>query len=219
MVTSGVIVHPRFPPRSRTAWATQWWGKAWLRAVEESAYDDGDLRTARTLARSGCIGGLAIAPGSIVASVMVGDVAWTPRIVIPLLADDGLATLVEVVAARTGRVGSLLAGELPHELVEDAEEAGAELLPYGGELDATCPCAAWTQPCVHGLAVLLQAGWLVDADPLVLWHLRGLPREELLARLHAREAQGDPDLETAYDATELARALLAQSSDPSQSEP
>ena len=34
--------------------------------------------------------------------------------------------------------------------------------------------------------MLYQTAWLVDATPLLLLHLRGLPRDELLARLHAR---------------------------------
>ncbi len=37
--------------------------------------------------------------------------------------------LVETVAAEAGRIAALLAGDLPHALVEHAEEAGVELLP------------------------------------------------------------------------------------------
>ena len=93
--------------------------------------------------------------------------------------------LVEVVAAETGRIGALLAGELPHDLVEHAEETGAELLPTGQDVETSCTCDAWLDPCPHALAVLLQAGWLVEADPFVLFALRGLPRDDLVARLHA----------------------------------
>jgi len=48
----------------------------------------------------------------------------------------------------------------------------------------------------------------------VLWQLRGLGREQLLAGLHARsdgcdlDTDLDVDPDTAYDATELAQALL-----------
>jgi uncharacterized Zn finger protein len=167
---------------------------------------------ARTLARSGSIGGLTIAEGSMVGAVLIDDVVWSPRIDVPLLAPDALAALVEVVAAQAGRAAALLAGELPYQLVEDAEESGAELLPYGGEFDATCQCDAWTPPCRHALALLHQAGWLVDADPLILWHLRGLSRESLLEALHALSSDGDPDLELALEAVLEARALLDEES-------
>ena len=60
-----------------------------------------------------------------------------PRSTVPVLADEERRALVEVVAAEAGRVAALLAGELPFDLVEHAEEAGVELLPYGGELAAT----------------------------------------------------------------------------------
>ena len=104
----------------------------------------------------------------------------------PELDSGASETLVEIVAAEAGRVAALLSGELPHTLVEHAEEAGVELLPYGGELGSTCTCEAWTDPCPHALAVMYQLAWLVDADPFVLLHLRGLARDDLLSRLHER---------------------------------
>ena len=67
-----------------------------------------------------------------------------------------MTTLVEVVAAEAGRAPALLAGELPHPLVEHAEEAGVELLPFGGELEASCTCDAWLDPCVHALALMTR---------------------------------------------------------------
>ena len=125
--------------------------------------------------------------------------------------------LVEVVAAEAGRIGALLGRDLPHSLVEHADEAGVELLPFGGELEASCTCDAWVDPCPHALAVLYQSAWLLDAEPVLLLHLRGLPREELLARLHARvplverlgpEEVGAASLDAAVDAARRAALLL-----------
>ena len=48
---------------------TRWWGKAWVRAVEESAYAERDLGDARTLARSGQVGQLSTGAGHFGASV------------------------------------------------------------------------------------------------------------------------------------------------------
>ena len=67
---------------------------------------------------------------------------------------------------------------------------------------------------MHALALLHQVGWLLDADPFVLLHLRGLPREQLLARLHAERApladvtDADPDLDAAHDAAARAARFL-----------
>lgn len=213
------IVHPRVGPRAKTARATTWWGRAWVRAVEEASYSSSDLLVARRVSRGGQVGQIMVEPGRFVASVEDARGLWTVAGTVPVLDDAASAALVETVAAEAGRIGALLAGDLPHTLVEHAEEAGVELLPYGGELGSECTCDAWTQPCAHALAVLYQLTWLVEADPFVLLHLRGLPRDELLARLHQQEAPraevDDPDVEIAEDAAvRAARALSLLDEDP-----
>ena len=230
---SGVLVHPRVPPRRSNARASTWWGKAWVRAVEEAAYAERDLAAARTLSRSGRIGGISLdEAGGFVAAVEDRDGLWTVSGSVPVLDGPACDTLVEIVAAENGRIAALMAGDLPHLLVEHAEESGVELLPYGGELASGCTCPAWVDPCVHALGVLDQLTWLLEADPFVLLRLRGLPRDDLLARLHARanggaEAGGSgdgvdnaaagpgaEDVETALDAALRAARLLDLLDDP-----
>ena len=81
----------------------------------------------------------------------------------------------------------------------------------GFELGASCGCDHWADPCAHALAVLYHLAWVVDADPLVLLQLRGLPRDELLARLHARTGAGsdvDRDLDLAVEAALYAAQII-----------
>lgn len=212
-----VVSHAPFPVRRGAARAGTWWGRAWVRAVEEAAYGEHDLRTARALARQAAVGGISIGRGQLVAAVSDGHGLFTVDCRLPVLDEPATSALVEVVAAESGRIGALLGGDLPHDLVEHADEAGVELLPFGGEFEATCSCQAWLDPCPHALAVLYQAAWLVEAAPLVLLHLRGLPRDVLLARLHARVPLAerlDPDdvdaaaLDAALDAAQRATRLL-----------
>ena len=66
--------------------------------------------------------------------------------------------------------------------------------------------------------MLIQTGWLVDADPLVLFAVRGLDRESLLSELHERSAATSErpggvtdladDVEVAADAVLRARRLV-----------
>lgn len=201
-----------------------WWGKAWQRAVEEAAYSDAELRPGRASARRGDVGGITVDAGNLLAAVREGEDAWTVEIVLPVLDADARRALVEVVAAESGRIAELLAGNLPHDFVEHVEEVGVELLPYGGEFSATCTCPHYLDPCPHAVAVLFQVGWLVDADPLVLFAVRGLDREALLAELHARATAvadvADPaalpareladDVEVVVDAALRARDLVEE---------
>ncbi|MDN7123035.1 SWIM zinc finger family protein [Nocardioides sp. ChNu-153] len=221
-MTTTRTTHPRLAPR-RAGGRQPWWAKAWTRAVEEAAFAERDLRAGQRLARAGQVGGITVGAGSVLAAVREDDDAWTVTVEVPVLADADRDALVDVVAAESGRVAALLAGDLPHRLVEDAEELGVELLPYGGEFAATCTCPHALDPCAHALAVLVQVGWLVADDPLVLLALRGLDRETLLARLHARTggagdgpggdapAGEDPDaLDVAADAALRAARLLRE---------
>ena len=223
-MTSAVpVTHPRFAPRSGGRGAT-WWSKAWARALEEASYAVEDLRRGRALARRGAVGHIAVSAGGFVAPVDDGDETFTVEGTVERLDDDALAMLVDVVAAGSGRVASLLAGDLPHPFVEAVEEAGVELLPYAGELGWSCSCSAWMDPCPHALAVGTQVGWLVAADPFVLVLLRGLPRDELLARLQALGPVAEPagdgsggggdDLDTGLDAALRAARILEVADDP-----
>lgn len=211
-----MATHPRIAAR-RGARASTWWGKAWVRAVEEAAYGERDLVRGRTLARSGLVGGITVEPGRFLAAVEEGDDAWTVSGEVPVLGPRDRDAFAETVAAEAGRIGALLGGDLPHGLVEHAEESGVELLPFGGELATRCTCEPWTDPCPHALAVLYQLTWLLEADPFVLLALRGLERDDLLARLHAVATQTSgprTDADVARDATDRARRLLAALDDP-----
>ena len=184
--------HPRLPAR-RGGGSGTWWSKAVLRAVEEAAFGEKELRAGRALARAGAVGAITVTEGGAVAAVTEGQDAFTVEVTVPVLAEADAAAFTELVAAESGRIGALLAGQLPHAFVESVEEAGVELLPYGGELGSACTCEAWLDPCPHALAVLTQLAWLIQADPFVLTHLRGLSRERVLRDLHQlRQPAGEP---------------------------
>jgi uncharacterized Zn finger protein len=223
--TATAVTFARIPPRRSTSRAATWWGRAWVRAVEEAAYGESDLHTGRALSRSGGIGGITVDRGSVLAACYDRSGVWTVTATVPELDPISHRAFVEVVAGESGHLAALMAGELPHRLVEQAEEAGVELLPYGGELGASCTCDAWVDPCPHALAVMLQVAWLVDGDPWVLLRLRGLAPESLQAELAAipREATDpvpeasddvDDDLATALDAALRAARVVALSDLP-----
>ncbi|GAB3015174.1 hypothetical protein GCM10011376_06500 [Nocardioides flavus (ex Wang et al. 2016)] len=193
--------HPRLPAR-RGGGAGTWWSKAVLRAVEEAAYGEKELRAGRALARSGAVGAITVTEGGAVAAVTDGQEAWTVEVTVPVLDPGDAAAFAELVAAEAGRIGALLAGQLPLAFVEAIEEAGVELLPYGGELGSACTCDAWLDPCPHALAVLTQLAWLIQVDPFVLTHLRGLSRDRVLRDLHRLAAPS---------AQPSARSLAAES--------
>ncbi|MFI5624426.1 hypothetical protein ACIA03_13260 [Nocardioides sp. NPDC051685] len=224
------LTFAREPHRRGMVRVESWWGRAFLRAIEELAYDANQLSGARSLARSGRIGGLVVEAGRFAAAVDDELGLWTVTGTVPVLSADDVAALSEVLGASAERAEALLVGELPLDVAEHAEEAGVELVPYGDELAVTCTCGHWHAVCGHSLAVLHQLCWTVDRDASVLLHLRGAEREELLGRLRKAlprnrddgsaaaetaapgEATRDQvdDVEIALDAVLRARHLLAE---------
>ncbi|MFG2777676.1 hypothetical protein ACGFY7_07395 [Streptomyces prunicolor] len=49
---------------SRAPFAESWWGRAWLRSLEDSSLESGRLARGRTYARGGAVGPVTVAPGS-----------------------------------------------------------------------------------------------------------------------------------------------------------
>ncbi|MGZ4618829.1 MAG: SWIM zinc finger family protein [Frankiaceae bacterium] len=80
----------------------------------------------------------------------------------------------------------MLDGELPPGVADDAKAAGLDLLPGAGDVQPRCSCPDWSDPCKHSAAVCYLIAEQLDADPFGLLLLRGLGREDVLARVRGR---------------------------------
>ncbi|WP_157257512.1 SWIM zinc finger family protein [Oerskovia sp. Root918] len=188
---------PAFPP---TGTATQgavrrgqsWWARSWVRAMEEFALDAGPLKKGRAYARTGRVGPITVSPGAVQARVQDDDGEMYHTVVsLEPLSDDEWDRFLEALASRSGRLAALLAGEMPRDVVAAALDADVTLLPGIGDLEPACDCPTWDLPCLHAAALSYQAGWLLDADPFVLFLLRGRSREQVLDALRGMSTPGD----------------------------
>ncbi|MEK8226027.1 SWIM zinc finger family protein [Oerskovia sp. M15] len=76
------------------------------------------------------------------------------------------------------------------DVVAAAHDADVTLLPGIGDLEPECDCPTWDLPCLHAAALSYQAGWLLDADPFVLFLLRGRSRDQVIDALRGISAPG-----------------------------
>ncbi|TCC07579.1 SWIM zinc finger family protein [Kribbella soli] len=180
---------PAFAAQHRSTRGRSWWAKAWVQAMEDTSLDNGQLRKGRRYANSGQVGTITVSPGRIAATVYSPEDTYESVVHVDQLSDDDWHRFHEQVASRAGHIAALLDGEMPHNLVEAASDAGVTLLPGIGDLDPSCTCDAWELPCQHAAALCYQVAWLLDADPFVLLLLRGRTREALLDELQASSTQ------------------------------
>ena len=176
--------------------------------MEDTSLDSDQLRKGRRYANSGQVGAITISPGRIAALVYSPDDTYEAVVRIDLLSEDAWRRFLDQVAARAGHIAALLDGDMPHDLVEAAADAGAALLPGIGDLDPTCTCDGWELPCQHAAALCYQVAWLLDDDPFILLLLRGRSREHVLDELQARSSSADAP-EAAEPGTSLQDVLAA----------
>ncbi|WP_328999892.1 SWIM zinc finger family protein [Kribbella sp. NBC_00709] len=180
---SDVRGFPAYAAQHRSTRGRSWWARAWVQAMEDTSLDNDQLRRGRRYANSGQVGTITISPGRIAATVYSPDDTYESVVRVDELSADDWRRFQAEVAARAGHIAALLDGEMPHDLVEAAADAGVTLLPGIGDLDPSCTCDAWELPCQHAAALCYQVAWLLDADPFVLLLLRGRTRETLLDEL------------------------------------
>jgi len=91
------------------------------------------------------------------------------------------------IAEMTGSVRlltQLMDGQIPAELPARLAPLKLYLLPKSSiEITSDCSCPDWENPCKHVAGLYYYLASLIDDDPLLLFELRGLAREDLMAAL------------------------------------
>ncbi|MEU2246752.1 SWF or SNF family helicase [Streptomyces sp. NPDC019224] len=176
------------PPAPGRGFAASWWGKAWLKALEDTALDGRQLKEGRRVAREGRVGAVSVRPGRITAVVSERDGStYRSDVLLQELDEQEWDRFLDMAVERAGHIAALLDREMPPHLVEDAAAAGADLLPGIGDLEPECTCEAWDH-CPHTAALCYQVARLLDQDPFVLLLMRGRGERRLLDELQERIA-------------------------------
>jgi uncharacterized Zn finger protein len=175
-----------------------WWATRWLAAMER-VMDRGRLQRGRTYARQGQVLSLEEKQGKINAQVQ-GSRRTPYKITIelqPLSARDWEKTL-QALAERPIFVAQLLAGEMPREIEQAFQAAKVELFPAKRELKQSCSCPDAAAVCKHLAAVHYILAERFDADPFMLFRLRGKTQEEIVASLGIGPADDETSMTPDY---------------------
>lgn len=179
--------------QSGTKFGKTWWASQWLKALERLV-DPKRLSRGRSYARSGQVLNIDIQPGQVLSRVQGSrPQPYRVRIDVKPLTDKEWERVVRAMAEQAIFAAKLLAGEMPPNIEEAFAAAKANLFPGSrGDLQTECSCPDWSNPCKHIAAVYYLLGEQFDADPFLLFRLRGKGKDELLTMLRAKRAAAGP---------------------------
>jgi uncharacterized Zn finger protein len=184
----------------RGAFASSWWAQQWISALERLV-DSGRLGRGRTYARKGQVISVDEKKDGVLAKVQGSRrKAYKVTINITSLTDAQWEEAIDTLAEQAIFTAQLLAGEMPQDIEEAFEEAGASLFPKKrGDLYTECSCPDYANPCKHIAAAHYILGERFDEDPFLIFRLRGRTQDEVMSALRERRAGEDDFAEEEVD--------------------
>jgi uncharacterized Zn finger protein len=181
----GIKAHSR-----RGAFGQSWWARRWLDVLERLELG-GRLTRGRSYARRGQVLDIAIEEGRVVAKVQGSrKEPYAVTVQIPPLSALAWQGVAESMRQEARFVAKLLASEMPEDVEEAFKRAGVSLFPVRrADLVTECSCPDWSNPCKHIAAVYYLLGEEFDRDPFLIFQLRGLSREGLVALLRSPRSE------------------------------
>ncbi|MGW4940489.1 SWIM zinc finger family protein [Actinoplanes sp. NPDC004185] len=159
----------------------QWWSRRFVDILERTC-DPGRLARGRAYARKGQVIDFELTPGRVTGRVQGSrPQPYEVTIAIPAYDEAQWTRVLAALGSQALYRAALLAGEIPHELVDLFDELELPLFP--STLEMSCSCPDWGTPCKHVSAVLYVLAEAFDDDPFLVLAWRGRGRDELLTAL------------------------------------
>jgi uncharacterized Zn finger protein len=170
-----------------------WWAKRWI-GVLESFQIGARLNRGRSYARSGQVLSIEIEKGMVRAKVQGSRPSpYAVKIEVKPLTASQWKKLAGTLSQQAIFAAQLLAGQMPREIEQVFQKAGLSLFPNKQkDLETDCSCPDWSNPCKHIAAVYYLLGEEFDRDPFLIFKMRGMTQEELVAVLGESHGQPTP---------------------------
>jgi len=170
------------------AMATTFWGKQWCDALESMARLANRLERGKTYLRNGSVAHLGISRGRVDAFVS-GSELYTVTVTVKPLPADRWKRLREACAGEVGSMLELLQGKVSSAAMMALTNRDDGMMPRGADFALDCSCPDGAAVCKHLAAVLYGVGAKLDAKPELLFTLRGVDVNELVAEAGKRVGQ------------------------------
>lgn len=160
--------------------ATTFWGKAWCDNLEAYSDFENRLPRGRSYVRNGSVIDLKIEPGKVIAQVM-GSSLYRIEILITPMPVTKWRKLVKDCTGSIATLVELLQGRLSRRVMARICAPQTGLFPSPKEIRLDCSCPDWAEMCKHVAAALYGVGARLDEQPKLLFVLRQVDANDLLA--------------------------------------
>jgi uncharacterized Zn finger protein len=160
--------------------ATSFWGKSWCTNLERYSDYANRLPRGRTYVRNGSVVDLQIAKGEVTAMV-AGSSLYRIKITITPVKPPRWKSICRDCAGSVDSLVELLQGRFEKGVMDRVCRAGDGLFPAPEEIKLSCSCPDWADMCKHVAAALYGVGARLDHKPQLLFVLRGVDENELIA--------------------------------------
>ncbi len=170
---------------------TSFWGQSWCDHLE--AYSDfaNRLPRGRTYVRNGSVIDLQISRGNVKAIVSGSDL-YHVEVKIGVLKKTLWTRLKGECSHAIDSLLDLLQGRFDDGVMRRLSQPKDGLFPLPNEINMRCSCRDWAGLCKHVAATLYGVGARLDAEPALLFALRGVDHRELI-----NQAVGTTNLDAA----------------------
>jgi uncharacterized Zn finger protein len=156
------------------------WGKSWCTNLERYSDYATRLPRGRSYVRNGSVLDLQISKGEVTAMV-AGSSLYKIKITIAPVTPARWKAVCRDCAGAVDSLVELLQGRLAKGVMDRVCREGDGLFPSPEEIELSCDCPDWADMCKHVAAALYGVGARLDEKPQLLFALRGVDENELLA--------------------------------------
>jgi uncharacterized Zn finger protein len=160
--------------------AKSFWGQAWCTNLERYSDYENRLPRGRSYVRNGSVVDLQIARGE-VAAMVAGSDLYKIKIAISPVKTSRWRAICRDCAGTIDSLVELLQGRLAKGVMDRVCREGDGLFPSPAEIKLSCSCPDWADMCKHVAAALYGVGARLDEKPQLLFVLRGVDENELIA--------------------------------------
>jgi uncharacterized Zn finger protein len=198
--------------------AETFWGEAWCANLERYSDFANRLPRGRTYVRNGSVVDLQVGPGRVTALVS-GSTMYDVKVSVGPVGPARWRAICKDCSGAIDSLVELLQGRFSNGVMTRLCEEKTGLFPSPKDIQFTCSCPDWASMCKHVAAVLYGIGARLDHQPEVLFTLRNVNQQDLIANAESdlskkRKRPADAKVLASDDLSEMFGIEIASAPPP-----